>query len=123
MGYRSEVGLAMTRAGVDVLNNKLAGPEVSEETRKEVESLLAYAAYHYTDSENGAEVWLWDWIKWYPNYQDIALLGSLMNELEDKDYRFIRIGEEYDDTEVRGGFWENPFGMELNRSIELSEAG
>ena len=82
MGYRSEVGLVLTRAGVDVLNKKLAGPEVSEETRKEVESLLAYAAYHYTDSESGAEVWLWDWIKWYPDYQDIALLESLMNELE-----------------------------------------
>lgn len=123
MGYRSEVGLVLTRAGVDVLNKKLAGPEVSEETRKEVESLLAYAAYRYTDSESGAEVWLWDWIKWYPDYQDIALLGTLMNELEDKDYRFIRIGEEYDDTEVRGGFWENPFGLELNRSIELGEAG
>lgn len=123
MGYRSEVGLVLTRAGVDVLNKKLAGPEVSEETRKEVESLLAYAAHHYTDSESGAEVWLWDWIKWYPDYQDIALLGALMNELEDEDYRFIRIGEEYDDIEVRGGFWKNPFGLELNRSIELGEAG
>ena len=123
MGYRSEVGLALTKTGVDVLNKKLAGPEVSEETRKEVESLLAYAAYHYTDPESGAEVWLWDWIKWYPDHQDIALLGALMNELEDEDYRFIRIGEEYDDTEVRGGFWENPFGLELNRSIELGKAG
>lgn len=123
MGYRSEVGLVLTRAGVDVLNKKLAGPEVSEETRKEVESLLAYAAYHYIDSDSGAEVWLWDWIKWYPDYQDIALLGALMNELEDEDYRFIRIGEEYDDTEVRGGFWENPFGLELNRSIALGKVG
>ncbi len=123
MGYRSEVGLALTKTGVDVLNKKLAGPEVSEETRKEMESLLAYAAYHYTDPESGAEAWLWDWIKWYPDYQDIALLGALMNELEDEDYRFIRIGEEYDDTEVRGGFWENPFGLELNRSIELGKAG
>ena len=38
MGYRSEVGLVLTRAGVDVLNKKLADPEVSEETRKEVEA-------------------------------------------------------------------------------------
>ena len=51
------------------------------------------------------------------------MLGALMNELEDEDYRFIRIGEEYDDTEVHGGFWENPFGLELNRSIALGKAG
>ena len=56
----------------------------------------------------------------YPDYQDIALLGALMNELEDEDYRFIRIGEEYDNTEVRGRFRENTFGI---RSIGLGEVG
>ena len=37
-------------------------------------------------------------------------------------FRFIRIGEDYDDTEVRGGFRENPFDMELGRSISFSQA-
>ena len=40
-----------------------------------------------------------------------------MVDLDDEDYRFIRIGEEYDDNESRGAFWENPFGMSLRSDI------
>ena len=40
-----------------------------------------------------------------------------MNDLEYEDYYFIRVGEDNDDTDVRGGFWENPFGMCLVRGI------
>jgi hypothetical protein len=38
----------------------------------------------------------------------------------DENYYFIRIGEENDDTEVRGCFWDNPFGFELSRGMTLS---
>lgn len=43
-----------------------------------------------------------------------------MRKLEDEDFRFLRVGEDHDDTEVRGCFWENPFDMELLRGISFS---
>ena len=43
-----------------------------------------------------------------------------LKELDDEDYRFIRIGEDYDDTEVMGSFWDNPFDFELTRGMTLS---
>lgn len=123
MGYYSDTALALTGKGVDTLNKKLAAPETSEETRKEVQGLLSQADSHYTDSNSGAEVWHWAWSKWYSQFPEVAFIESLMDEMDDEDYRFIRIGENCDDTEVCGGFWENPFGLELNRCIELGEAG
>lgn len=108
---------------MEALNNKLVAQETSEETRREVQDLLSQADSHYTDSNSGAAVWHWAWSKWYSDFPEVAFVESLMHEMNDEDYRFIRIGEDYDDTEVRGCFWENPFGMELNRSIELGKAG
>ena len=40
-----------------------------------------------------------------------------MDDLDDDDYRFIRIGEEYDDNESRGAFCENPFEIGLRSDI------
>lgn len=108
---------------MEALNNKLVAQETSEETRREVQDLLSQADSHYTDSNSGATVWHWAWSKWYSDFPEVAFVESLMNEMDHEDYLFIRIGEDYDDTEVRGCFWENPFGMELNRSIELGKAG
>lgn len=125
MGYYSDVGLALTKAGVDFLQAKLASSEVSEELREEVKSLLSYAERHYTDTASGAEVWYWDCIKWYDykpdGFQDVCFIMDVLTELEETEYRFIRIGEEYDDTEVKGFFWENPFDLEISRGMTLSE--
>ena len=125
MGYRSDVGLALTKMGVETINSKLAGENISEELRKNVKELLTYADEHYTDAASGAEVWYWEWIKWYNcdpvGYQNICFIMDTLKELDDGDYRFIRIGEDYDDTEVSGGFWENPFDFELTRGMTLSE--
>lgn len=125
MGYYSDVGLALTKTGVDFLQNKLASPKVSEELREEVKSLLSYADRHYTDANSGAEVWYWDCIKWYDfatdGFPDVCFIMETLSELEETEYRFIRIGEEYDDTDVRGFFWENPFDFELSRGITLAD--
>ena len=38
-------------------------------------------------------------------------------------YYFIRVGEDYNDIEVNGGFWDNSFGMRIERRIVLEDAG
>lgn len=127
MGYYSDVGLALTKTGIDFLQARLASPEVNEELREEVKTLLTHAERHYTDTASGAEVWYWEGIKWYDfkpdGFQEVCFITDVLTELEDTDYRFIRIGEEYDDTEAKGGFWENPFDFELARGMTLAFGG
>ncbi|WP_165078490.1 MULTISPECIES: hypothetical protein [unclassified Desulfovibrio] len=65
------------------------------------------------------EGWYGNYLKWYSgapvHFPEVDFIEKLIAELPDGDFRFIRIGEGSDDTEVRGGFWENPFEMELGR--------
>ncbi|MDR2800940.1 MAG: hypothetical protein LBB52_06710 [Desulfovibrio sp.] len=46
-----------------------------------------------------------------------GFVESFLKTLEKDGYPFIRVGESDDDTECRGGFWENPLGMCLVRGI------
>lgn len=68
-----------------------------------------------------ATVWLWNAIKWYDDFEDIVFIENLIQELNEQDYLFIRIGEDSDDTEVRGYFWDNPFEVELIQNINICE--
>lgn len=125
MGYYSEVGVALTQAGVAELQNRLGG--ATETIATEVNGLLQAANHHYVDADSKAEVWHWNFLKWYesePEFNpDIYFMQGLLDSLDDDDYRFIRIGEDYGDTEVRGEFTENPFDLELARSITLQASG
>ena len=126
MGYRSEVGLALSRQGVEALERRLVSPEIGEEVRLRIREFLDRADKHAKDEERGHEAWYWDYLKWYTDapvyFPEVDFIEKLIAELPAGDFRFIRIGEDYDDTEVRGGFWENPFDMELGRYISFSEA-
>ena len=66
------------------------------------------------------------WCKWYPDdpvcCTEVGFIVKLMAGLVDDTFRFIRIGEYDDDIEGRGYFWENPFGMEVERPIAFSAA-
>lgn len=124
MGYYSEVGLALTENGVKKLQERLGQMDADSSVKAEVLSLLEYADAHHADSESKAEVWHWKCIKWYtcePTYfPDIDFIDNFLCQLDEDDYYLVRIGEDYDDTEVRGYFWENPFDLELARGITLA---
>lgn len=122
MGYRSDAGLALTRVGIEKMMAALSG--VSRETRNEVENLFRHAIKHAIEPDDGAEAWDWENLKWYTDdphyYPDIDFIEELIAELDAEDFRLIRVGEDYDDTEVRGDFWENPFDLEIARAITMS---
>jgi len=123
MGYVSEVALALTETGAKVMRQRLMSPAVSQEQRELVEELLSATDRHYKDSRSGSELWYWQWLKWYNDFLDVSFMESLLQDMNHEDYRFIRIGEDFEDTEILGGFWENPFGMDLSRQITFETEG
>lgn len=40
MGYRSEVGLALTKNGIEILQPRLAAPEIGAEARQRIEEFF-----------------------------------------------------------------------------------
>ena len=122
MGYYSDVAIALTDAGVKSLKTRL--DMADEAILSEVKPLLETADRHFTDPSTKAEAWYWDSIKWYIDdpvyYPEINFMQELIQGLDEEDYRFIRVGEDYDDTEVYGDFTENPFDLVLARGITIS---
>lgn len=121
MGYYSEVTLALTKAGTDRRAARMDA--LSRDAAREVNDLFSWADRHYVDALSGSEVWHWDWLKWYAEFPEMAFVEDVLRTLEGPDYLFLRLGEEYDDTEIQGCFWDNPFGIKLERSILVSETG
>lgn len=91
MGYRSEVKLCVKKEVYEELKEK-----------EELKSLMAYAE-DVVELSKGVVVICWDWIKWYSDYEDISIVEATMDKLDEQNapYKFVRIGEDWDDVDVR----------------------
>lgn len=61
---------------------------------------------------------LWNsfsWSEWDEGPRE--LLDNLDEDVEYDNYCLIRIGEELEDNETIGGFWDNPFDCRIERKI------
>lgn len=121
MGYRSDVALCLSQNGISALTEKL--DKSSPAIRDEAKELLDHPKNHFTDSATGSQFWYWEGLKWYEDFPDVGFIEHLMGKLDIKEYLFIRIGEDSDDNEIQGAYWNNPFGMCLSRSIEFTGSG
>ena len=132
MGYRSEVLLYV-------------GPEVMPQFMVTMAKCQATRAMCFADHERmvkdyqgikGSFLFKWGWLKWYDSYPEVQAINDFMDWCEDeriptgeKDeegndrtayaaefFRFVRLGEETDDSEQRGdAFWGD---IGISRSIE-----
>jgi hypothetical protein len=117
MGYRSQVVLAISKHLTPFLTLKVT-------QNKAAESLVFADADTFDRDYGGDKSWLlvWDSIKWYESYEDIQALEKFIEEACSDEYefeiggkaeassehiRFVKVGEESDDIELRGdGFWD-----------------
>ena len=112
MGYRSQVTLALRPKAAALFSTVRArGGELA--------ALIADGMHK--DHGEGHESYSWDYIKWYDSYPCVGAIEAFMNRLDEEDmddeYRFVRLGEDTDDNEVRG------YGFEIgiSRTIEWYE--
>ena len=118
MGYRSQVVLAISKELIPFLM-------LATSKNKEAEALVFQSADAFDRDYGGDKSWLlhWDCIKWYESYPDVDAIEKFVSEAECDEYnitdddgnevsssdliRFVRVGEDNDDIEVRGnGFWD-----------------
>ena len=122
MGYRSDVAIA--------IHKDLQGDFL---TFLNTEELMAQIFGDMSDFDldkdfQGEGHWLFtaDQIKWYTTWDDyyahITMFEKFMDAMDEKfdhdaQYRFVRIGEEIDDVERRGDWWES--NLHVRRSIQV----
>jgi len=117
MGYSSRVGICISQDTAIQLEAIIR--LLSQPLQEEVTSLFEDADVKKQD--DGCRAWYWDGFKWYSSDSGIAFLEGYLDDLEWDQYLYIRVGEELDDVDYRGGLWDNPFGMCLTRAIEFNE--
>ena len=91
MSYRSEVAIAMRKEDYELLKK-------FDESNQDLLDLLKVATIR--EKEDATSLY-WDWLKWYDSFSEVQAIEEFLGKLsdEDKPYKFIRIGEEWDDIE------------------------
>lgn len=114
MGYRSDVALCIKKEDYEVLKTNAEAVEYN---------ILDSASTIRFDDEDGVVAIFWGCVKWYPEYEDVAVVENFIDELYDADkpFTFIRIGEERDDIEERMNWGDNGIcdKIHLIRDIEF----
>ena len=111
MGYRSQVVLAFDKALLPKFLDVIAR---SEDTKRLV---FEWRESWNKEFEGEHHCIIWDHIKWYPD-KDTCAIENFVNE-NYEDARFLRIGEEYDDSEDFGEFAQDSIQIERTQSIEF----
>ena len=106
MGYRSEVSLELKKETNDLFQALYA-----QKFPEDIE-FLSSSIEKETDK---ATLYFWDHIKWYDTYPEVSFITKFISELDENDYRFVRLGEEYEDNETDG--YSEEFNLNIQRSI------
>ena len=121
MGYRSDVAIAIHKD----LHGELLTFLNTEKLMAEIFGDMS--DFHLDKDYQGEGHWLFtaDDIKWYASfddYADIQMFEKFMDAMEEvvekrEKYRFIRIGEEIEDIEYRGDWYDSD--IHVKREIQV----
>ena len=120
MGYRSDVALCLTAEAEQTLRSRLNKVQKTHSSG-DVTALREFITSPQTfKEENGVTLRYWSWCKWYLEAPVISFMDNFMANLEYSSYLFYRIGDELDDIERDGGFYENPFELNVSVTIDFN---
>ena len=57
----------------------------------------------------------WDYVKRYDGFEDVDFIETIITALPEEDYMLVRLGEDQDDNEQRGDYWDSD--IHITRSI------
>lgn len=114
MGYRSEVAIAIHTKNYNTMIRRatnLKDPNIYE---------FIDSADRYVINDRKVTVLAWDWVKWYPEFKEVAWIENFIKKI---DAVFIRIGEDMDDNEQRcyGDDYELQDYIYIDRRIGIVE--
>ena len=116
MGYYSQVKLCLKKDAYEDLRERLLKNEIYD-------YMFDEGFFYLTELEDdNIVICTWNEIKWYSTYKEIKIIEDYLTELDDKkiEYRFIRVGEEYNDIEFREFYGDGSCErIQIYTSIEI----
>ena len=121
MGYRSQVAVALTDDAARLF--KIIISHFPKD--HEIHSLMSADQSSFNDTTLrealddsqwvGSKIYFED-VKWYDGYSCVQVVSEFLESIPPEDFRYIRIGEESDDVEETGEFYDSD--LYVARSIE-----
>ena len=122
MGYRSQVCIGMTDDAARLFRTMLEHiPDYHEIHSLIKDSETARHAHpwgtrHKTPNVDCDTKMYWDYVKWYEGYECVDFIETFLTDcIPEEDFRFVRVGEETDDVEERGEYYDSD--IHIHRSI------
>lgn len=117
MGYISDVKICMKRKSYEELRKRVAEHEAFR-------YMFDKGFFELRELEDDKDVVVcsWDSIKWYSSFEEIGIIEDYLDELQDReiDFRFIRVGEEYNDIEYKEYYRDGSCDrIEVHQSIDI----
>ena len=109
MGYRSEVAISFDEHHAKILEKICSQDKDFEEFVREGQERIETGVNRNYSSLR------YSYIKWYDSYDEVSKMDNFLEQIDEESYHFIRLGEDFDDTETRGYL---DSGLYINRSIE-----
>tara|TARA_B100000519_G_C14217882_1_gene425965 strand:+ start:697 stop:1050 length:354 start_codon:yes stop_codon:yes gene_type:complete len=117
MGYRSEVAIALTS---DAARKLLVLQDFCPELKQLINDADDTLHFDKESINQGYDIKLyWNHIKWYDSYTEIQQMEAFLYNIlsDDCEYLLLRVGEDTEDMETQGHYWESD--MYIQRSISL----
>ena len=108
MGYRSDVAIAIHKDQIGEFLTFLNTTELMAEIFGDMSDFHLDKDYQ----EEGHWLFTVDSVKWYSSYKDIQMFEKFFTAMDETvehnaQYRFLRIGEQVEDIEYRGEWWDS----------------
>jgi hypothetical protein len=120
MGYREDLAIAYTPEGWNALLSEIASPHLCEYDQNLLVELLNEADQHYA-SNDGCHFLLFESRKLGCDDMQL-LLHTVHGKIDDENWLTVALGEDGCE-ETQGQFWDNPFSMGVQRSLEFDVGG
>lgn len=114
MDYRSDVGICLSKSAYDLFQKSLTN--IKDNTLKKLVNYLLSLVIKISRNNSGI-LFYWKSIKWSDLNPECVWVDDFLNTLNDDEFLKIIIGEDYNDIEIRGNYWNNPFNMSIERRI------
>lgn len=118
MGYLSDVSITMHQDDFDNLVRRAI-----TESNEDALNLIKQASLYKDDEKNIITI-LWNFVKWYKNYNDVDFVMSFIRD-GDVQYHFVRVGEEMGDIEeeYNDDDWSLYGAANAEQYINIDQAG
>ena len=116
MGNFSDVVLVLDKIGYSRLQ------EAMNEATEDVRKLFQLNREFAVEPGTGMAIFYWQGIKWYWSEPELKFVEAFLEDLEDEQYLFIRLGED-GSLDTRGGLYDNPFQPKVVSKIQFNRIG